>query len=138
MILSYFDLKGNLNYAIQMKTRRKMIIFSEFLLTFFSFFWGRNSKKAKHREILHFEKHSSLRNWFGKRNMFLVFWGWNFKEAAYREILHFEKHSSLRNQFEKKTMFLVFEFFHILCRFRISTSPLSVTKNEKKIINISF
>ena len=72
------------------------MIFSEFLLTLFSIFLGRNSKKATHKEILHFEKHSSLCNRFGKR-----------------------------------TMFLVFAFFHSLCKFRISTSPLSVTKNKK-------
>ena len=72
-ITSYSDLKFNLNYAIHMKTRRKMMIFSEFLLTLFSIFLGRNSKKATLKEILHFEKHSSLCNRFGKRTMFLVF-----------------------------------------------------------------
>ena len=96
-ILSYFDLKCNLNYAIHIKTRRKMRIFCEFLLPFFSIFLGRNSKKATHREILHFEKLSSFCNWFGKR-----------------------------------TMFLVFAFFHSLCKLRILTSPLSVTKNKKR------
>ena len=73
------------------------MVFSKFLLTLFFIFCGLNSKKAIHREILHFEKHSSLRNQFGKRTMFLFF---------------------------------VF-FFHFLCKFRISASPLSVTKNKK-------
>ena len=49
------------------------MIFSEFLLTLFSFLLGRNSKKATHKEILHFEKHSSLCNRFGKRTMFSVY-----------------------------------------------------------------
>merc|ERR1712105_283710 len=93
--LSYSDLKSNLNYAIHMETSRKMMVFSKFLLTFFFIFCGLNSKKAIHREILHFEKHGSLCNRFGKR-----------------------------------TMFFVFSFFHFLCKFRISTSPLSVTKNK--------
>ena len=71
--LSYSDLKCNLNHAIHMKTSKKMMIFSDFLLTLFFIFWGWNSKKAKYREILHFEKHSSLCNRFGKRTMFFVF-----------------------------------------------------------------
>ena len=50
-ILSYSDLKCNVNYAIHMKTRR---IFSEFLLTLLSIFLGQNSKKATHRKILYF------------------------------------------------------------------------------------
>ena len=49
------------------------MIFSEFLLTLFYIFLGRNSKKATNREILHFEKHSSLCNRFGKRTMFFLF-----------------------------------------------------------------
>ena len=93
--LSYSDLKCNLNHAIHMKTSKKMMIFSDFLLT-----------------------------------LFFIFWGWNSKEAKYREILHFEKHSSLSNRFGKRTMFFVFSFFHFLCKFRISTSPMSVTKNK--------
>ena len=93
--LSYSDLKCNLNHAIHMKTSKKMMIFSDFLLT-----------------------------------LFFIFCGWNSKKAKYREILHFEKHSSLCNRFGKRTMFFVFSFFHFLCKFRISTSPLSVTKNE--------
>ena len=35
--LSYSDLKCNLNHAIHMKTSKKMMIFSDFLLTLFSF-----------------------------------------------------------------------------------------------------
>ena len=88
-------LKCNLNHAIHMRTSKKMMIFSDFLLT-----------------------------------LFFIFWGWNSKKAKYREILHFEKHSSLCNRFGKRTMFFVFSFFHFLCKFRISTSPLSVTKNN--------
>ena len=99
-IFSYSDLKCNLSYAIHMKTSKKMVFFSQFLHTLFFIFLGRNSKKAKHWEILHFKKHSSLCNRFGKR-----------------------------------TMFFVFSFFHFLCKFRISTSPLSVTKNK---ISINF
>ena len=103
-ILSYSDIKCNLNYAIHMKTRRKVLIFSDFLLT-----------------------------------LFFIFWGWNSKKAKYRKILHFEKHSSLCNRSGKRTMFFVFSFFHFLCKFRISTSPLSVTKNKQvQIIKVFF
>ena len=38
--------------------------------------------------------------------------------------------SSLCNRVWKKTMFFIFSFFHFLCNLRISTGPLSVTKNE--------
>ena len=71
--LSYFDLKCNLNYAFHMKISMKMMFFGEFLLTLFFIFWGRNSKKAKHREILHFKKHSSLCNRVGKRTILFIF-----------------------------------------------------------------
>ena len=55
---------------------------------------------------------------------------WNSKTLKCRKILHFQKHSSLRNCFWKRTMFFIFSFFHFLCNLRISTGPLSVTKNE--------
>ena len=71
--LSFSDLKSNLNYAIDMEISRKMMVFSKFLLSFFFIFCGLNSKKDIHREILHFEKHSSLCNRFEKRTMFFVF-----------------------------------------------------------------
>ena len=78
IFLLYSDLKCSLNYAINMKTSMKMMFFGEFLLTLFFIFWGRNSKKAKHREILHFEKHSSLCNRFGKRTMIEIFYKLSF------------------------------------------------------------
>ena len=81
-----------------METSRKMMVISKFWLPFFFIFCGLNSKKVIQKEILHFEKHSSLCNRFGKR-----------------------------------TMFFVFLFFYFLCKFRIQTSPLSVTKIEKGI-----
>ena len=93
--LSYSDLKSNFNYAIHMRKARK----SRFLMEF----------------CLHF---------------FVCSCRWNSKTLKCREILHFQKHSSLRNCFWKRTMFFIFSFFHFLCNLRISTGPLSVTKNE--------
>ena len=93
--LSYSDLKSNFNYAIHMRKARKSRFLMKFCLHFFVF---------------------SCR--------------WNSKTLKCREILHFQKHSSLRNQFWKRTMFFIFSFFHFLCNLRISTGPLSVTKNE--------
>ena len=64
-------------------------------------------------------------------HFFFISWGRNSEKAKYRENLHFERHCSLCNWIGKKTMFFIFSFFHFfLCKFRISTSPLSVTKNE--------
>ena len=105
--LSYFDLKCNLNYAFHMKISMKMMFFSEFLLTLFFIFWGRNSKKAKHRKTLHFEKHSSLCNRFRKRIMFFVFSFFHFlcnlkistspKNKIFRNLQHifFINHSKI-------------------------------------------
>ena len=93
--LLYSDLKSNFDYAIHMRKARK----SRFLMKF----------------CLHF---------------FVCSCRWNSKTLKCREILHFQKHSSLCNRFWKRTMFFVFSFFHFLCNLRISTSPLSVTKNE--------
>ena len=63
--------------------------------------------------------------------LFFIFWGLNSKKVKQGEILHFEKHSFLCNRFEKRTMFFVFSFFHFLCKFRIQTGPLSVTKTDQ-------
>ena len=93
--LSYSDLKSNLNYAIHIKKDKKIKVLMKSCLHFFIFSCRLNSKTFKCREILHFQKHSSLRNCFWKR-----------------------------------TMFFIFSFFHFLCNLRISTGPLSVTKNE--------
>ena len=60
----------------------------------------------------------------------VIFCRWNSKTPRCKRILHIQKLSSLRNQFWKRTMFFVFSFFHFLCNLRISTGPLSVTKNE--------
>ena len=93
--LLYSDLKSNFDYAIHMRKARKSRFLMKFCLHFFVF---------------------SCR--------------WNSKTLKCREILHFQKHSSLRNRFWKRTMFFIFSFFHFLCNLRISTGPLSVTKNE--------
>ena len=93
--LLYSDLKSNFDYAIHMRKARK----SRFLMKF----------------CLHF---------------FVCSCRWNSKNLKCREILHFQKHSSLCNRFWKRTMFFVFSFFHFLCNLRISTGPLSVTKNK--------
>ena len=47
--------------------------FSQTSAYIFFIFCGLNFKKIKQKEILHYEKHSSLSNRFGKRTMFFVF-----------------------------------------------------------------
>ena len=92
---SYSDLKNNFDNAIHTRKARKTRFLLQFCLHFFVCSCRLNSKTLKCRQILHFQKHSSL-----------------------------------QNRFWKRTMFFVFSFFHFLCNLRISTSSLSVTKNE--------
>ena len=71
--LSYSDLKSNSNYAIHIKKDKKIKVLMKSCLHFFIFSCRLNSKTFKCREILHFQKHSSLRNCFWKRTMFFIF-----------------------------------------------------------------
>ena len=73
-------------------------------------------------------------------HFFFFFCGWNSKTLKCSKILHFQKHSSLCNRIWKRTMFFIFSFFHFLCKFRISTTPLSVNKNEifRNLQQLSF
>ena len=71
--LSYSDLKNDFDYAIHMRKARKSRFLMKFCLHFFVCSCRWNSKTLKCREILHFQKHSSLHNRFWKRTMFFVF-----------------------------------------------------------------
>ena len=71
--LSYFDFKSNFDNATHMRKTRKTRFFMKFRLLFFICSCRLNSKTLKCREILHFQKHSSLCNRFWKRTMFFVF-----------------------------------------------------------------
>ena len=73
MSLLYADLKRTFKLAIHMRKAKKIRVFSEILLTFFSFYCCENYKTHKCREILHFQKHSRLHNQFWKAAMFFIF-----------------------------------------------------------------